>query len=76
MRPILMTTLTTILGQLVMAVSQDVSSALMRPIAVVSIGGLTYATVMTLFVVPCIYEMTNKKALRVVKDEDLQILDL
>ena len=76
MRPILMTTLTTVLGQLVMAVSQDVSSALMRPIAVVSIGGLTYATVMTLFVVPCIYEMTNKKALRVVKDEDLQILDL
>ena len=76
MRPILMTTLTTVLGQLVMAVSQDVSAALMRPISVVSIGGLTYATVMTLFVVPCIYEMTNKKDLRKVDDADLELLDL
>ncbi|MBR2048791.1 MAG: efflux RND transporter permease subunit [Oscillospiraceae bacterium] len=76
MRPILMTTLTTILGQLVMAVSQDVSAALMRPISVVSIGGLTYATIMTLFVVPCIYEMTNKKDLRVIDDKDLEMLDL
>ena len=76
MRPILMTTLTTVLGQMVMAVSQDVSAALMRPIAVVSIGGLTYATVMTLFVVPCIYEMTNKKDLRKVDDADLELLDL
>jgi HAE1 family hydrophobic/amphiphilic exporter-1 len=76
MRPILMTTLTTVLGQLVMAVSQDVSAALMRPISVVSIGGLTYATVMTLFVVPCIYEMTNKKDLRVIDDKDLEMLDL
>lgn len=75
-RPILMTTLTTVLGQLVMAVSQDVGSILMRPIAVVSIGGLLYATLMTLYVVPVIYDMMNKKELRVVKDEDLELLDM
>ena len=76
MRPILMTTLTTILGQLVMAVSQDVGSALMRPITVVCIGGLFYATLMTLYVVPCIYDILNKKELRVVSDKDLKEVDL
>ncbi|MBQ5865337.1 MAG: efflux RND transporter permease subunit [Oscillospiraceae bacterium] len=75
-RPILMTTLTTVLGQIVMAVSQDVGSILMRPIAVVSIGGLLYATLMTLFVVPCIYDMMNKKQLRKIDDKDLEMLDL
>ena len=76
MRPILMTTLTTVLGQLVMAVSKDAGSLMMRPIAVVSIGGLLYATLMTLFVVPCIYDMMNKKELRKIEDKDLELLDL
>ena len=76
MRPILMTTLTTVLGQLVMVISTDAGSIMMRPIAVVSIGGLLYATLMTLFVIPCIYDMMNKKELRQVREEDLKILDL
>ena len=76
MRPILMTTLTTVLGQLVMAVSKDAGSLMMRPIAVVSIGGLLYATLMTLYVVPCIYDMMNKKELRKIDDKDLEILDI
>ena len=75
-RPILMTTLTTVLGQLVMAVSKDVGSILMRPIAVVSIGGLLYATLMILFVVPCIYDMMNKKELRKIDEADLELLDM
>ncbi len=76
MRPILMTTLTTVLGQLVMAVSQQVGAAMMRPIAIVSIGGLLYATVMTLFVVPCIYDILSKKELRKIREEDLELLDI
>jgi HAE1 family hydrophobic/amphiphilic exporter-1 len=76
MRPILMTTLTTVLGQIVMAISTDVGSLLMRPIAVVSIGGLLYATLMTLYVVPCIYDMMNKKELRKIDEKDLEILDM
>ena len=76
MRPILMTTITTILGLVNMAISKDAGTALMQPVAVVCIGGLVYATLMTLFVVPCIYDMLNKKELRKVADEDLEILDM
>ena len=76
MRPILMTTITTILGLLDMAVRKSAGTSLMQPVAVVCIGGLLYATLMTLFVVPCIYDMVNKKELRSVREEDLKILDL
>ena len=76
MRPILMTSITTILGLTQMALTQNVGTALMRPVAVVCIGGLVYATLMTLFVVPCIYDILNKKELRTIKEEDLKILDI
>ena len=73
MRPILMTSITTILGLADMALSRSAGSAIMQPIAVVCIGGLIYATLMTLLVVPCIYDIVNKKELRVVRDEDMQL---
>ena len=76
MRPILMTTITTILGLIHMATSQAAGTSLMKPVAVVCIGGMTYATLMTLFVVPCIYDMLNKKELRTVREEDLKMLDI
>ncbi len=76
MRPILMTTITTVLGLVDMAVRQSSGTALMKPIAVVCIGGLVYATLMTLFVVPCIYDILNKKELRNVREEDLKLLDI
>ena len=76
MRPILMTTLTTILGLLDMAVRQNVGTSMIRPVAVVCIGGLLYATLMTLFVVPCIYDVFSKKPLRNVREEDLKLLDM
>ena len=71
LRPILMTSLTTILGLIIMALGRDAGTALMQPVAVVCIGGLLYATLMTLFVVPCIYDMLNKKDVEVLTDEDL-----
>ena len=76
MRPILMTTITTVLGLIDMAVRKTAGTTLMQPVAVVCIGGLVYATIMTLFVVPCIYDMMNKKELRKVWDEDLKLLDI
>lgn len=76
MRPILMTTITTILGLIDMAVRKSPGTALMRPMAIVCIGGLVYATLMTLLVVPCIYDLLNRKELRNVKDEDLEILTI
>ena len=76
MRPILMTTITTVLGLIDMAIRVSPGTALMRPIAIVCIGGLVYATLMTLFVVPCIYDILNKKELRSIREEDLKLLDL
>ena len=75
MRPILMTSITTILGLADMALSRAAGSAIMQPIAVVCIGGLIYATLMTLLVVPCIYDIVNKKELRVVRDEDMELAE-
>jgi HAE1 family hydrophobic/amphiphilic exporter-1 len=71
MRPILMTALTTILGLLMMALAVGTGAEMMQPLAVVSIGGLLYGTFMTLFVVPCFYDVFNKKALRVIDDAEL-----
>ena len=76
MRPILMTTITTVLGLIDMAVRKNAGTALMQPVAVVCIGGLVYATIMTLFVVPCIYDIMNKKELRTIREEDLKVLDI
>ena len=76
LRPILMTSLTTILGLIVTATAKNAGTALMQPIAVVCIGGLLYATLMTLFVVPCMYDMMNKKNLRKVDEKELELLDM
>ncbi len=76
MRPILMTTLTTILGLIDMATNTSAGTTLMQPVAVVCIGGLAYATLMTLYVVPCIYDIFCKKELRNVREEDLKLLDI
>ena len=59
LRPILMTALTTILGMSTMALGTGMGSEMMQPMAIVSIGGLTYATLMTLFVVPVLYDIVN-----------------
>ena len=76
LRPILMTSLTTILGLIVTATAKNAGTALMQPIAVVCIGGLLYATLMTLFVVPCMYDMMNKKDMQKVDESELQIVDI
>ena len=71
LRPILMTSITTILGLLVMAFGGDAGTALMQPMALVCIGGLAYATLMTLLVVPCMYDIISRKELRKVTESDL-----
>ena len=76
LRPILMTSLTTILGLIVTAVAKNAGTALIQPIALVCIGGLLYATLMTLFVVPCMYEIMNKRELRKVNEDELQLVDM
>ena len=57
LRPVLMTALTTIFGLLAMAFSTGMGADLSRPMALVTIGGLTYGTLLTLLVIPCIYDI-------------------
>ena len=61
LRPIIMTALTTILGLLTMALGVGMGADMVQPMAIVTIGGLTYGTLLTLFVVPCIYDIFNRK---------------
>ena len=66
MRPILMTALTTILAMCTMLFSNDAGSALGKDMSLVIIGGLTYATLMTLFIVPVMYDIIFRHAPKVV----------
>ena len=61
LRPVVMTALTTILGLFPMALALETGSEMMQSVALVCIGGLLYATIMTLIVVPCMYEIMGKK---------------
>jgi multidrug efflux pump subunit AcrB len=61
MRPILMTALTTVLGMSVMSVSKQQGSEMGRGMAIVTIGGLLYATLMTLIIVPVLYDIFYRK---------------
>ena len=61
MRPILMTTLTTVLAMVTMIFSSDMGSEMGKGMAIVVVGGLVYATLMTLFIVPVMYDIFFKK---------------
>jgi HAE1 family hydrophobic/amphiphilic exporter-1 len=63
-RPILMTAMTTILAMSTMALGIGSGSEMMQPMAVVTIGGLTYATLLTLLVVPILYDLFHRKPMR------------
>ena len=61
LRPIVMTALTTILGLSTMALGMGMGADMVQPMAIVTIGGLLYGTLLTLYVVPCIYDILNRK---------------
>ena len=75
MRPILITALTTILGLCVMALGIGTGAEMMQPLAIVCIGGLIYATFMTLYIIPVIYDAFNKKELRRIEESELETID-
>ena len=64
MRPILMTSLTSILGFLPMAMSSSGGAAMMQPLAIVLIGGLLIGTLLTLFVIPTVYKIFENKSIK------------
>ena len=61
LRPVIMTASTTILGLSAMVFSTDMGAEMTKPMAIVTIGGLLYGTLLTLFVVPCIYDLFNRE---------------
>ena len=63
LRPVLMTALTTILGLLPLAIGFGTGAEMVQPVAIVCIGGLTYATLTTAFIIPVLYDLLrrNKK---------------
>ena len=75
-RPVLMTSLTTILGLIIMAFGKTAGTDMMQPIALVCIGGLVYATVLTLLVVPVIYDIFTGKTFTYTKEEDIDVSDI
>lgn len=75
LRPILMTAITTILGLIMMAIGNGMGSDMMQPIAVVTIGGLIYGTLTTLFIIPIIYDIFNKKPLKKIDKSELDTID-
>ncbi|PRR82026.1 efflux RND transporter permease subunit [Clostridium vincentii] len=74
-RPILMTALTTILGLSTLAIGIGMGADMIQPMAIVTIGGLTYATMLTLFVVPIMYDLLHSKELKVIiiEEEDKRV---
>ncbi len=61
LRPVLMTTLTTILGMIPMCFASSGSAAMVQPIAVAVVGGLTSSTFVTLFFIPVLYSLVMKE---------------
>ena len=79
LRPVLMTALTTILALSTMVFSDDMGSEMAKPMSIVTIGGLAYGTLLTLFVIPCVYDIFNpekkakkaKRAKRIPEQEEI-----
>ena len=74
-RPVLMTALTTILALCTMVFSKDMGSEMARPMAVVTIGGLVYGTLLTLIVIPCVYDLFNRDKKKKVTEEEADGID-
>ena len=63
-----------VLGLSTMAFGMGTGAQLMQPVAIVCIGGLLYATLMTLFVVPSMYDLLNRKELHFIDETELETI--
>lgn len=76
MRPVLMTAITTILGLLPLAIGLGTGAEMMQPVAIVCIGGLLYATLTTLVVIPIMYRVFAKKHMKKIAEEELEVVNV
>ena len=72
LRPVLMTALTTIISMSTMALGMGRGTEMAQPMALVSVGGLVYGTLLTLVVVPCIYDAFNRE--KDMREEEIDII--
>ena len=63
-RPLLMTTMTTVLGLSPMLLAQGAGAEIQRPLAAVVLGGLTTSTALTLFILPVVYALVERRSRR------------
>ena len=68
LRPVLMTALTTIISMSTLALGMGQGSEMMQPMAIVTVGGLIYGTLLTLIVIPCIYDLFHREKNMVEED--------
>ena len=64
LRPILMTTLTTVLGLIPMALGWGEGAEIRAPMAIAVMGGLLFSALLTLFFIPAVYELVDRRSLR------------
>ncbi len=76
MRPVLMTAATTVLGLIPLALGIGQGAEMVQPVAIACIGGLIYATVTTLFIIPVMYKKFSRKHMEKIKDEELEIVNV
>jgi multidrug efflux pump subunit AcrB len=76
MRPVLMTAATTVLGLLPLAIGLGDGGEMMQPVAIVCIGGLIYATLTTLLIIPVVYDIVARKDPKVVDEEELTVVNV
>ncbi len=74
MRPVLMTAITTILGLVPLALGLGTGAEIVQPVAIVCIGGLLYATLTTLVIIPVMYKIFANKHMEKIKEEELEIV--
>ena len=73
LRPVLMTSLTTILGMLPLALSTGAGSEIWKPMGISVIGGLTCSTILTLFIVPALYSVMVNRSLRKEREKQARL---
>ena len=76
MRPVIMTAATTVLGLIPLALGIGQGAEMMQPLALTCIGGLVYATVTTLFIIPIMYKWLSRRNMEKIKEEDLEIVNV
>ncbi|HYQ73003.1 MAG TPA: efflux RND transporter permease subunit, partial [Gammaproteobacteria bacterium] len=64
LRPILMTTLTTVVGMLPLAIGLGEGSEMLRPLAITIVAGLSFSMLVSLLLVPVLYELTHLRQWR------------